>query len=232
MPAVGNLVSSLCVDDVNADGFPDVLTANFDYGSLGLLTGVPGGGFDNPRLHGAGYGPSSVGTRDLDLDGRPDAYTALLYGNAAAVSLNLEAKPSGLTIFGTGTGGCFGLLTLLANASPQVGLSTFALTCTNAPARSLGLLLVANAPSLAGFDPFGIGALLHVDPFLSSEFFAIDMLTNSAGTGRAGAPIPNVPALSGAPYHAQAVFVETAGLTCGPSPFRIVTSKGLTLAVQ
>jgi hypothetical protein len=232
MPSVGNLVSCVTTDDVNADGLPDVFTANFDYANIGLLTGVPGGGFDNPRLYGAGFGLSSIGTRDLDLDGRPDVYTSNLYGNDVTVSLHLQPPPFGLTAFGTGTGGCFGLLTLLANASPQVGLSTFALTCTNAPARSLGLLLVANAPSLAGFDPFGIGALLHVDPFLSSEFFSLDMLTNSAGTGRAPAPIPNNPVLSGAVYDAQAVFVETAGLTCGPSPVHLVTSKGTMIAVQ
>jgi hypothetical protein len=230
LPPVGNLVAAVAADDVNADGYLDLLTANYDHGSIGVVPGSVNG-FSAAELYAADPTPVALGTRDLDLDGRPDWFAALLFMNSVCASLNLTAAPVGLTPYGAGTSGCHGTLSLLANGPPQIPAPGFLLTCTNAPSNAFGLLLVANASSPSGVDPFGIGAALHVDPFASTEFFGLDMFGGPAGTAHAPAPIPNAPALSGAVYFAQALFLESPGLTCGPSPFRIVSSRGLAVQI-
>lgn len=139
-------------------------------------------------------------------------------------------KLTGLTNFGTGTAGCAGSHTLDATPMPKVGQSAFTLHCSQSPAHSLGLCLVGNVANAAGIDSFGLGILLHVDPFASTELFGLDLFSDGAGLGSAAAPIPPDPALAGLTYTAQAVWAWPT--VCGASPFGLSSSDGLSIVIQ
>lgn len=137
---------------------------------------------------------------------------------------------TGLTNFGTGTAGCAGLQTMDASPTPKVGQSAFTLQCSHGPAHALGLCLVGNAVNASGIDSFGLGILLHVDPFASTELFGLDLFSDGAGLGSAAAPIPPDPALAGLTYAAQAVWAWPT--VCGASPFGLSSSDGLSIVIQ
>jgi hypothetical protein len=157
----------VAIADVNGDGRPDALTANFDSSTLGVLLGNGAGGFTlqaNAPSTGAGSGPRSVAIADVNGDGKLDALTA----NNVSGTLSV--------LLGNGTGS----FTLQANA-PSTGANSGpqsvaiadvngdgkldALTA-NANNHTLGVLLgngaggftlQANAPSTgAGSSPTGV----------------------------------------------------------------------------
>ena len=107
--------------------------------------------------------------------------------------------PAGLPTasYGIGTPGCNGAHHICGNSAPAIGNANFKLTCSNAPATSLGLCLVANAQDVSGSDPFQLGILLHLDLVLATDLQAMDFNSDAAGLGTANAPIPNNPNLVG-----------------------------------
>jgi hypothetical protein len=102
--AVGSNPESVAVADVNGDGLPDLVTANYGSGSVSVLLGNGNGTFQSARYFGAGYAPASVAVADVNGDGRPDLVTAnasnsgtvsVLLGNRnAATHLQLSAPAS------------------------------------------------------------------------------------------------------------------------------------------
>ncbi len=67
----------VAVADVNGDGKPDLLTANFGSSSAGVLLGKGDGTFQAAKLYsalgwGASAGPFTVTARDVNGDGKPD----------------------------------------------------------------------------------------------------------------------------------------------------------------
>ena len=68
-----------------------------------------------------------------------------------------------------------------------------------------------------------------LDFFSAAEVFGFNMYSGEGGSAAAPAPIPNSPAVVGKTYFAQSAWVENAhdGQACGPSPFHILTSRGL-----
>jgi Bacterial Ig-like domain (group 3)/FG-GAP-like repeat len=103
---------SIAVADVNGDGKPDLLVADYNNssGELGVLLGNGDGTFQNVVIYDAGpFDSLSVAVADLNGDGKPDAVVAdwcncgsgwvavLLSGNATTTALVSSLNPS---IFG------------------------------------------------------------------------------------------------------------------------------------
>ncbi len=89
----------VAVGDVDNDGHPDIVSANYGSHTVGVLVGLGGGGFAPVSTYstGAKSYPSSVVIADLDHDGRPDLATAS-YG-AHAVGLLRGLASGGFQAF-------------------------------------------------------------------------------------------------------------------------------------
>ena len=86
---VGNTPRNLAVADVNGDGKLDVLTANENSSTIGVLLGNGNGTFQAPATFSAGTGsnPHDIAVADVNGDGRPDVLTANYGANSAGVLL-------------------------------------------------------------------------------------------------------------------------------------------------
>ena len=108
------------------------------------------------------------------------------------------------------------------NALPKLGDPNFAITCTNAPQASLGLVLLASTADPAGPDLFHLGIPIFVST-LSPVFLGLDAHSFGSGFAVALAPIPNIPLLAGSQFSAQALWVWPPFL-CQPSIFGLSAS--------
>lgn len=218
--------------DMNNDGISDIV-CNAQSIQVAILQGTGGGAFQAPVLF---QGGNNIGVNDLNADGALDIVTStlILSGGTSSVLINQTAAPAGVGSYGFGTPGCAGRLGISANQPPSISTPGFAITSTNAPRRSLGLLLVTNSPDFAGSDPFGVGELLHIDFFAATEVFGFDMLSDGAGNSVTPAPIPNNPLLVNLKYYAQSNWIEDAsqGQHCSSATYGLVTSLGLEIMIQ
>src|SRR4030095_10298136 len=96
-----------------------------------------------------------------------------------------------------------------------------------------GLGILGNVPNVAGYDPLGFGGRVHVDPSASFPLVTLSFTSDATGLAYAAVPLPNTPQLAGGIFYAQTVWVEKAslGLSCGPSPLDLVSSKGLAVMI-
>ncbi len=83
----GEATMSLAVADVNGDGKPDVITANLDNGTVGVLLGNGDGTFQPAVIYGAGATPASIAVADFNGDGIPDLVVANRDSNTVSVLL-------------------------------------------------------------------------------------------------------------------------------------------------
>ena len=90
---VGANPFSVAIADVNRDGKPDVLTANFNSSDVSVRLGDGAGGFSGSTNISVGTNPYSVAVADVNRDGKPDLLTANSGSNNVSVRL------------GDGTGG-------------------------------------------------------------------------------------------------------------------------------
>ena len=96
---------SVAIADLNADGRPDLATANSYSNTASVLLGNGEGTFGAKTDFGTGPYPTAVAVGDLNADGRPDLATANSYSNTASVLLGNGDGTFGLkTDFGTGIG--------------------------------------------------------------------------------------------------------------------------------
>jgi len=102
------------VGDVDGDGNADLVTANWDWGTISVLRGDGAGGFSSVNDYYAGYTPRSVAMGDLDGDLDMDLAMANTWGNTVSVMLN------------DGAGGFGAVQSYTAGAVPYyVGLADF-----------------------------------------------------------------------------------------------------------
>ena len=101
----GNFPNSVAVADLDGDGFPDLVTANFGSDDVSLLLGNGDGSFQAAVSLGAGDGPFSVAVADLDRDGFPDLVTANFSSDDVSVLLgNGDGSFRVAASFGAGNG--------------------------------------------------------------------------------------------------------------------------------
>ncbi|MFN0207113.1 MAG: hypothetical protein ACKVS6_12490, partial [Planctomycetota bacterium] len=134
--------------------------------------------------------------------------------------------------FGSGTPGCTGEHRILSNSVPASGNANFGLTCTNAPANSIGLGLITDVGNIGGFDPFAIQTILYVDIAASSVVETADFASDASGAGFAGVPVPASPSIIGNSYFAQVLWLWAAPSNCVPSPLGMSSSNGVVITVQ
>lgn len=95
----GNLPHGLAVQDLDGDGKPDVVTANWSGGTLSVLRNTSAGGtlsFAGPVEFVTGPGAQDVALGDLDGDGKPDVAVANRTARTVSVFRNSSA-PGSLT---------------------------------------------------------------------------------------------------------------------------------------
>src|SRR5439155_10222509 len=90
----GDGSNSLAIGDLNADGKPDLATANYRTNTVSVLLGNGDGSFGVKTDYGTGVYPSSVAIDDLNGDGRPDLAVADLSSNTVSLLL---ANGNGVT---------------------------------------------------------------------------------------------------------------------------------------
>jgi hypothetical protein len=149
---------SVAIADVNGDGYPDLLVANYGSDDVGVLLGNGDGTFQTAVSYGSGGSPDySVAVADVNGDGKPDLVaannngtvgvllgngdgtfqTAMTYGSGGSVALSVavadlngDSKPD-LAVANCSTSGCdgAGVVGVLINTS----LTPTTTTLTSSP---------------------------------------------------------------------------------------------------
>jgi len=171
-------------------------------------------------------GSTLGGGHDVNGDGIADVVASSI---ARAKAKVVSFVPDGLEPFGTGTPGCRGSSSLLANGVPTLGNAGFALHVSAAGA--LPTLLIGDTEDTAG-SPF-FGALFHLDPAPPAPAVGVLLARNLPAPDAnasvvAPLPIPNDPSLVGLTTVFQVVSVFPRG-TCAQ---RLTTSRGLRVTVR
>ena len=138
----------------------------------------------------------------------------------------------GTSTFGVGTPGCLGRVSLGAVEPAQLGNADFRLLANHLPPNSMGWFLLGTSSNVPGSDPFGVGALLQINPL--PVLSLIPSQADASGQADQAFPIPLNGQLVGFPFYLQVVHSGAAALgqDCSASPLPLVSSRGLTLSVQ
>lgn len=222
----------IAAGDVDGDGHPDLVINDFRQNApeLWLYHGDGAGAFPTSESFEFGVGASSFALADVNLDGGLDVVgIAGVAGYPIFVLHNQQASATGIASFGTGTGACSGRLGMRAITPPTVGNQDFHVLCSNAPANRHGLLLLGTCEP-NGWDPLGIGLVLHLGVLLEAGTMSSDNV--GAGVGRL--PIPPAPFLAGLTVGLQSVWLADAGAgdTCSSAFAELVSSRGLSVTLQ
>jgi hypothetical protein len=90
---------AVAVADVNGDGHPDIITANYASNTVSVLLGNGDGTFKAAQNFSTDKGPVAVAVADVNGDGHPDIITANYYSN-----FNKGISSTVDVLLGTGTG--------------------------------------------------------------------------------------------------------------------------------
>lgn len=229
-PCVGlQLAVTTC--DINNDGSPDAITGPSENSSfMNILMGT-GHGLFAPAISmtpGA-VGRMSFAVADFDQDG--DSDVAYAQGQSVFLLTNQLAPKAGASLYGTGTPGCSGEMSLGVNLAPKVDSPNFGIACTNAPRFATGFCIFGDVADFAGYDGFGINALVHVDLDSSSSIGNFLMPSHADGTAFGHVRIPNDPLFANMTLYVQALFAEPGFNNCTQATGDIVTSRGLALTI-
>jgi hypothetical protein len=88
----------VAVADVNGDGRPDLVVANFSSNSVSVLLGNGNGTFQSAVNFGVGSGAISVAVADVNGDGRPDLVVANYHSNTVSVLLGNRNAATHFTV--------------------------------------------------------------------------------------------------------------------------------------
>jgi uncharacterized protein (UPF0548 family) len=99
----GSQPISLAVADVNGDGKPDLIVANYPSNSIGVLLGKGDGTFQAAVDYGSGgQQPKSVTVADVNGDGKPDVLVANIAYTAAVLLGNGDGTFQAAVDYGSG----------------------------------------------------------------------------------------------------------------------------------
>src|SRR5262249_6109375 len=104
--ATGSRPTAVILADINGDGRPDIITANYNSNTVSVLinsttTGATTPSFVGQRTFGTGTKPQSVAAVDVNGDGSPDLVSANLGSNNVSVLLNTTSQSSTTATFTT-----------------------------------------------------------------------------------------------------------------------------------
>ncbi len=128
-------------------------------------------------------------------------------GNRLGLDRDLDLTKNGdedADPYGTGTAGCAGVSTLLANSEPRVGNAQFGYVLGNAQANTF--VLIALALGQASIPVLGVTVL--VDPLSAVP---IGLAADGFGGAIHPFPIPPNPGFVGLPIYAQALWLDSCG---------------------
>lgn len=224
-------LTSLACADLNYDSIPEIVAANLSSSGFSIFTKQNGGAFKS-SAYATPYPLTTVAAIDTNYDGIIEIVGAGNGTQPLAVVPGYVLPAPFTTPVGTGTPGCAGLLGIAANTTPKINNPNFALSVTNTPPLSKGLMIIADAIVQNGADPFGLNILLYPDLLLATEILAFDILSDAGGTAVIAAPIPNNPSAVGRSFHAQGLFAEKKGYQCSAGAAFLVTSRALSIVIQ
>lgn len=232
------------VGDLDGDGSGDLLVGAPAEAGIGAGIGVLrwfSGSAHSLLFEKRGLFPASsdtgLGNRvsalgDVDSDGFPESAAIGRVSNSSVIgSAHVYATRPGLSELGPGTPGCKGTEYLQPFPAPSIGAPLFVIRTTKAPNLSTGLALMADAGSVGGTDPFGLGILLHVDLLSATEVLSFDVPSNPQGLGLLAASIPNNAGLIGKTYFTQFLWLWSP-TECTPSTYGLSSSVGLKITIQ
>jgi hypothetical protein len=78
----------VAIGDVNGDGVPDLVSANFNANTVSVLLGNGDGSFGAKADFGTGANPSAVAIGDLNGDGQPDLVSVNYVSSTVSVLMN------------------------------------------------------------------------------------------------------------------------------------------------
>jgi len=99
----GDTPRSVALGDLNGDGKPDIVTANFSSNTVSVLLGNGNGTFAAKRDYETGRNPRSVALGDLNGDGKPDMAVTNVSSDTVSVLLGNGNGTFAATVdYGTG----------------------------------------------------------------------------------------------------------------------------------
>ncbi len=143
--------TSVTVADVNGDGLPDLIVANHDDGTVGVLlnTTTPGSStasFAAQQTFAAGEIPIQVTTADVNGDGLPDLIVADLFGKTVWVLLNTTAPGATTPSFATAQPFAVGSFPRMVTTADLNGDGKPDLIAVNQDDNTASVLLNTTAP--------------------------------------------------------------------------------------
>ena len=127
--SAGTSATAVAIADLNHDGIPDVVSANFSAYTISVLLGKGGGKFATRVDYATGVQPSALAIGDVDGDGHPDVAVTNYFSNTVSIFL------------GTGIG------TFVPKTDVATGLGPFAVAITDLNGDGRADLVVANYTS-------------------------------------------------------------------------------------
>ena len=156
---VGTQPHSVAVADVNGDGLPDLLVANYGSNTISVLmnTTAPGAStasFATQQTFATGINPHSVAVADVNGDGLPDLIVANEGSNTVSVLLNTTTLGSATPSFATQQTFATGSNPTSVVAGDVSGEGLPALIVSNYDSATVSVLLNTTAPgaTTASFD--------------------------------------------------------------------------------
>lgn len=147
----GDFPQAVTTGDLNEDGRADVVTADWESGTVSVLIAHAGGGFEPPEHYAVDEGPRSIALADLNLDGRLDIATAS--SNRNTMSYLLGKAGGGFAAAHTEDFPADGPSSIAAghvDENPYPDLVT-----ANTVSNNLSVFYGGGAPSVWGFEkPF------------------------------------------------------------------------------
>ena len=156
----------------------------------------------------------------------PGAWNNLFYGGFEGALTLLDLLPTGVNRFGEATAGCGGKPIAGVTAMPELGSSTFTITCSKAPTNASGVLLVGANGLGTGLPVAGID--LWVDP-APPGLLGVPIASDAAGSSDVPLPLVGSPSLVGMSLYGQFVWAEVPA-PCAPTG--LSASSGLQITIQ